>query len=78
MTQAQRALATEGIVPLVQIASASGLSFVIQGPQLESAIRSIHQIVIEPALRQSIHHSLGLDGRLAGDEDERHYAQVHM
>ncbi len=79
MTQAQRALAIEGIVPLVQTACSSALSFIIQGEELEPAIRSIHQIVIEPAQRQSIHHSLGLDGRRAGDEDgQQHYAQLRV
>ena len=75
MSQAQRAMATEGIVPLVQTACSSALSFVIQGEELERAIRSIHQVVIEPSQRQTIHQSLGLDGRRAGDKDgQQQYA----
>lgn len=52
LEQVQRTLVTEGIVPLVQTAFPSVLSFVLYERELDRAIRSIHRQVIEPALRQ--------------------------
>ncbi len=61
LAQVQRTLAAEKLSPLVQTASLSALSFVLQEPELERAIRSIHRAVIEPALRQNaVSHTLGI------------------
>lgn len=52
LARVQRTLAVEGIVPLVQTAFPSALSFALHERELDRAIRSIHREVIEPALRQ--------------------------
>lgn len=67
LTQVQRVLAAEAIAPLVQTVGPSALSFVLHERDLERAIRSIHQEVIERALRQHIVH---FPERSALDDDE--------
>ena len=52
LARVQRTLAAEDIVPLVQTAFPSVLSFALYEHELDRAIRSIHREVIEPALRQ--------------------------
>lgn len=52
LAHVQRTLAAEDIVPLVQTAFPSALSFALHERELDRAIRSIHREVIEPALRQ--------------------------
>lgn len=51
LVQAQRALATERIVPLSQSACPDALSFIVHEAALDGAIRRLHAQVIGPALR---------------------------
>ncbi len=62
--RAQRALASEEIVPLSQSVAADALSFVLPAEDLERAMWRIHQEVVEPALRETLrrrpyHHANG-------------------
>jgi aspartate kinase len=69
-SQVQHALAAEALAPLVQTAGPAALSFVLHERDLDRAIRSIHQQVIEPALRL---HSLATACDVAShalDDDE--------
>jgi aspartate kinase len=57
LTQVQHALASAGLVPLVQTANPAALSLVLRERELERALQHLHHAVIEPGLRR---HSLGL------------------
>ena len=70
LAQVQRTLAAEGIVPLVQTAFPSALSFVLPERELDRAIRSIHREVIEPALSQHMLSAAPGPASAPWDDDE--------